>query len=145
MPTIDENVGAAGDLYQLRDPANSGDQRIIPFLEEYPWPLRQPLCAASDFAQTRFEHSYELPGSFDRVDHRAQSPNHVKDPGDASLIEGMDVEPAANEVRDDVGLKIGECQDKIGSGLRSRILSMFAEMKALTRGFSRRACGGRTT
>src|ERR1700730_4288736 len=31
------------------------------------------------------------------------------------------------------------------SGFRARILSIFAEMNALTRGFSRRACGGRTT
>src|SRR5580692_9662628 len=31
------------------------------------------------------------------------------------------------------------------SGFRARILSMFADVKALTRGFSRRACGGRTT
>src|SRR5438477_5881969 len=31
------------------------------------------------------------------------------------------------------------------SGFSARILSMFAEVKALTRGFSRRACGGRTT
>src|SRR5260370_39892700 len=29
------------------------------------------------------------------------------------------------------------------SGFRARILSIFAEVKALTRGFSRRACGGR--
>jgi hypothetical protein len=31
------------------------------------------------------------------------------------------------------------------SGFSARILSTFAEVKALTRGFSRRACGGRTT
>src|SRR5260370_37096278 len=37
---IGEDVDAAGDLDELRDPANSRDQRIVPFLEEYPWPLR---------------------------------------------------------------------------------------------------------
>jgi hypothetical protein len=30
------------------------------------------------------------------------------------LIEGVDVEPAANEIGDDVGLEIGEGQDEIG-------------------------------
>jgi hypothetical protein len=30
------------------------------------------------------------------------------------------------------------------SGFRARILSMFADVKALALGFSRRACGGRT-
>ena len=28
-------------------------------------------------------HAYKLPGSFARIDHRAQRPNHIEDPGDA--------------------------------------------------------------
>jgi hypothetical protein len=52
-------------------------------------------------------------------------------------------EPTANEIRGNTGLEIGEGQDEIG--LQKRILSMIADVKALTRGFSRRACGGRTT
>jgi len=40
ISAIGENVDAAGDLYKLRNPSNSGDQRIVPFLEEYPWALR---------------------------------------------------------------------------------------------------------
>ena len=36
------------------------------------------------------------------------------DPADCSLIEGVDVEPVANEIGDDVGLEIGEGQDEIG-------------------------------
>jgi hypothetical protein len=31
-----------------------------------------------------------------------------------SLVEGMDVDPAAKEICGNVGLEIGECQDKIG-------------------------------
>jgi hypothetical protein len=85
ISSICEDVDAAGDLDEFRDPPNSGDQRIVPFLEEYPWSLRQPLRAASDFGQTRFEISYELPSPFAR-DHCAQRPNHIEDPGDASLI-----------------------------------------------------------
>jgi hypothetical protein len=55
----------------------------------------------------------------------------------------MDVETAANEIGGDVRLQIGERQDEPGPS--ARILSIFAEVKALTRGFSRRACAGRTT
>src|SRR3984893_9361643 len=40
IPTIGEDVDAAGDLDELRDPTYAGDQRIVPLLEEYPWPLR---------------------------------------------------------------------------------------------------------
>jgi hypothetical protein len=114
LPTIEEDVDAAGDLDELRDPPNSGDQRLVPFFEEYLWPLRQSLRAASGFGQTGFECSDELPSPFARVDYRAQRANHVEDPGDASLIEGMDVDPAANEIRGDVGLEIREGQDQIG-------------------------------
>jgi hypothetical protein len=39
IPTISEDVDAAGNLDELRDPSNSGDQRIVPFLEEYLRPL----------------------------------------------------------------------------------------------------------
>jgi len=41
-------------------------------------------------------------------------PDHIQDAGDASLIEGMDVEPAANQIGSDVGLEIGECQNEVG-------------------------------
>src|SRR5271168_1670379 len=53
MPTIGENVDAAGDLNELRHPPNSGEQRIVPFLEEYPWPLQQSLRTASGFFRAR--------------------------------------------------------------------------------------------
>jgi len=55
----------------------------------------------------------------------------------------MNGKPAADEIGDDVGLEIGESQDE--GRASAMILLMFAEVKALTRGFSRRACGGRTT
>src|SRR5271165_2493793 len=38
--TISEDVDAACDRDELRDPSNPGDQRIIPLLEEHPRPLR---------------------------------------------------------------------------------------------------------
>jgi hypothetical protein len=84
-----------------------------------------------------------LLGPFARIHHRAEHPNHIEDPCDASLIGRMDVETAANEIGGDVRLQIGERQDEPGPS--ARILSIFAEVKALTRGFSRRACAGRTT
>ena len=37
--TIGKDVDAAGDLDEFRDPSYAGDQRIVPFLEEYPRPL----------------------------------------------------------------------------------------------------------
>jgi hypothetical protein len=114
ISTFGEDVDAPGDLDELRDPPNSGDQRLVPFFEEYLWPLRQSLRAASGFGQTGFERSDELPSLFAHIEHRAQSPNHIEDPYDASLIEGMDIESTANEIRGNVGLEIRKRQDKIG-------------------------------
>jgi hypothetical protein len=73
------------------------------------WSLRQPLRAASSFRQARFVHSYKLPSPFARIDHRAQHADHVEDPGNASLVEGVKVDPVANEFRGNVSLEIGKC------------------------------------
>jgi hypothetical protein len=54
-----------------------------------------------------------------------------------------DVEPATDQIGGDARLQIGERQEEVR--LQRRILSMFAEVKALTRGLSRQARGGRTT
>jgi hypothetical protein len=54
--------------------------------------------------QPRFECFYELSSPFVRIDHRAQCPDHIEDPGYASLIERMDVQSTANEIGDDIRL-----------------------------------------
>jgi hypothetical protein len=58
------------------------------------------------------------------------------------LIEGVHVEPAANNVGGDVRLEIRKRQDEIGP--QGEDLVDIRRVNALTRGFSRRACGGRT-
>jgi hypothetical protein len=58
-------------------------------------------------------------------------------------VEGMDGEPAADQIGDDIRSEIGERQDEVG--LQRQNLVDVRDVKALTRGFSRRACGGRTT
>ena len=40
ISSISENVHATGDLDELGDPTSPGDQRIVPFLEKDPRPLR---------------------------------------------------------------------------------------------------------
>jgi hypothetical protein len=52
-------------------------------------------------------------GPLARIHHRAEHPDHIEDPCDAPLIEGVDVDPAANEIGGDIRLEIGEGQDEI--------------------------------
>src|SRR5205814_728558 len=68
----------------------------------------------SDFGQMSLESAHKLPGPFTPIDHRANRPDHVEDAGDASLVKSMNVEPSADEIGGDVGLKIGERQDQVG-------------------------------
>jgi hypothetical protein len=86
--------------------------------------------------QTGFESPDELLRPLTSVHHCAQHPDHFEDLSDAPLIERMDGEPAAAQISDDVCLEIGEHQGQIRP--KCEDLSMFAEVKALTCGFSRR-------
>ena len=40
IPTFGEDVDATGDFDEFRNPSNSGDQRIVPFLKEHPRAFR---------------------------------------------------------------------------------------------------------
>jgi hypothetical protein len=88
---IGKDVDTARDLDELRDPPNRIDQRIVPFLEEYPRSFRQLLGTASGVSQACFEGGYELESPFARTNHRTDRSDHREDPCDASLVEGMDV------------------------------------------------------
>jgi len=69
--------------------------------------------AARVRASAKRTSSHELLGFLPCIHHGAKHPDHIEDPGNAALIEGMDVEPASNEIRDNVSLEIGEGQDEI--------------------------------
>jgi hypothetical protein len=73
----------------------------------------------------------KLFGPFACLHHRADHENHVEDARDASLIERMQVEPAANGLGGDICLEIRERQERIG--FSATILPTFVEEKAQTR------------
>jgi hypothetical protein len=112
---IGEYVDATGDLGQLRNASDPRDQWIVPLLEEYFRPLRQTIRAASGLNETRLKPGGKLLRPFACLYHGANHPNHVADARDASLIEGMDVQPVANKLGGDICLEIGKSQDEIGA------------------------------
>src|SRR5215469_8354462 len=113
VSAIGENVDAAGYLDELRNPSNSGDQRIIPLLEKHLWPLRQACGPLASFGQTGFESFDKLLGPLARAHHCPEHADHIEDPGDSALVEGVHLDPAANEIGDDVRLEVGERQNQI--------------------------------
>jgi len=113
IATISGDVDAAGYLDELRNPSNSGDQRIIPLLEKHLWPLRQACGPLASFGQTGFESFDKLLGPLARAHHCPEQADHIEDPGDGTLVEGVHLDPAANEIGDDVRLEVGERQNQI--------------------------------
>src|SRR5260370_41066500 len=61
-----------------------------------------------------FQASDELIGPLSRAHHSPAHLDHIEYASDASLIEGMDVDPATNEIGGNLGLEIRECKDKVG-------------------------------
>src|SRR5215469_10357975 len=110
---IGEDVGAPGDLDELRNPFNSEDQRIIPLLEKHPGPLRQACGSLASFGQTGFESFDKLPGPLNHAHYCPDHADHFEDPGDGALVEGVHLDPAANEIGNDIRLEVGERQDEI--------------------------------
>jgi len=76
------------------------------------------------------------------ADHHAKRAQHAQNFGDAALVEDVHLDAAAHEFGGDVGLQVREAEHEVR--LEARMRSIFADVNADTRGFSRRARGGRT-
>jgi hypothetical protein len=95
-------------------PSDARDQRIVPFLEEHAQPHRQARRRLADAVQIRGEAIGQLLGLALTADQAAEHRDHLKDLGHRALVEDDDVEAAAHELGDQVGLQIRERQHEIG-------------------------------
>ena len=106
---LGKDVDAAGDLDQLRHPADAGDHRLVPFLEIDPRPACERGCRARAPASSRCSsEARQRIGLRRRADQRAERADHVEDAGDVALVEGMHRDAAADQFGGDVGLQVGE-------------------------------------
>ena len=82
---------AAGDLDQLRHPADAGDQRVVPLLEVDARPADRRASRAATSRKPPFEGLRASASALSlAADERAKRPDHRKDAGDVALIEEMD-------------------------------------------------------
>ena len=105
---------AAGDLNQFLDPANTRNQRVVPFLEEHPRPTGQCRGRGPIEIQIHFQPIRQRVGARRRPDHGADNPDHLQDLGDASLVEDHHRIAALDEFRRNVSLQIGKAQHEVG-------------------------------
>src|SRR5215831_4015487 len=61
---------------------------------------------ASGVGQTGRKSLHEFLGPLTRVHHCSEHADHFEDPGDGALVEGVHLDPAANEIGNDTRLEV---------------------------------------
>jgi hypothetical protein len=98
---------------QLRHPGDAGNHRLVPFLEIDKRPLPQRLRLTGRVGNTGGETFGEPRCPVAGADECPQRADHVEDFGDRALVERVDGDPLADQRRDDIGLQIGEAENKV--------------------------------
>src|ERR1700730_2031328 len=109
---LGKHLLASGDLDEFRDPANSANERIVPFLE-INLGLRPAANRCRHLAKASFIALCKRFSLVQRSDQSADGADHCENAGDVALVESMDGNAGADELCCDFRLEIGECEDKI--------------------------------
>src|SRR5262245_1175561 len=94
-----ENRSAAGNLDELLDPSDAGNDRLVPLLEEDAKATWKAASRLANPIEVGLEIGGEPFGGRLTPDQTAEHPNHLQNLGDAALVEGDDRQAAANELR----------------------------------------------
>ena len=108
------DVVAAGDLDQLGNPADPGDQRLVPLLKEDARSGASMLLLAHDRLEAPSQGVRQRVGGIAAIDQRPEGADHSEDAGHVALVEQMDGEACAGEVLEDPGLEVRESEDQVG-------------------------------
>ena len=141
-PQFWQHVLAAGDLDQFGHPADAGDQGIVPFLEIDFWLWRWPR-RRGDTREALLRSRVASCSARSAAPTIAPSVRIIaKMPAMSRWLKTWMATPARTR-----SATMSACRSEKAStrsGCSARIFGISAEMKADTRGFSRRTCGGRT-
>src|SRR5690606_9075711 len=110
---LGEDVVAAGDRHQFRDPADAGDRRLVPLLEIDPRPTRQRRGLAGNFLQPTLQFIRVCVGTRAGTDQGAQAADVINDPVDAAVVGNPHLHPAAHQLGGDVGLDVGKADRQV--------------------------------
>src|SRR3984893_8708595 len=140
---IGEDVDAAGDLDELRDPTNTGDQRIGHSSKNT---LGRFFKLSARFRASARRASRAPTSSSARLLASTNAPSIRIISRIPATLRWLNERTAKPRRMRSAAMSAWRSENvRTRSGTSAMILSMFAEVKALTRGFSRRARGGRTT
>ena len=91
-------VLAAGDINQFGDPADAGDQRLVPFLEVHPRSAWQAQRSLARLIESIPQRRHQRFGPRLRPDHGAEQADEIEDLLDAALIEDVHLDAGANQL-----------------------------------------------
>jgi hypothetical protein len=131
-----EAVFASRDLDHLRHPADAGDHRLVPLLEVDPWPHVTAHPPAMPAILSRATRTPALPPRRAHPPAPQASPPCRRCPSTLRWLKQCTAMPC--RIR---SATISACRSENAStrsGFSARILSVWAEVKAATRGFSLR-------
>ena len=138
---LGEDRVAAGDLHQLFDPPDAGDQRVVPFLEEDARPDGSRAAAARIASSSSSRCETRRSARAGAADQSAEDADHLQDLGDAALVEHHHRVAALDQLGGDVGLQVGEAEDQVGLERLDLVVTRVDERRHAR---LRRASGGRT-
>src|SRR4029453_2085371 len=110
-----EDRRAAGNLDELLDPSEAGNNRLAPLLEERAKAAGKSASRLANPIEVGCEVGGERFSSRLTPDQPTKHSNHLQDLGDAALVECDDGQATANELRREIGLEILEGQDGMGA------------------------------
>src|SRR5690606_19612507 len=109
-----ETLASARDLDQLGDPADAGDDRVVPFLEVNERLVRDAPIALAHVVDPPRQLADQRVGALHGADEITDSGDHVEDAVDGAVVEHVDVDTARDQFAGDVGLQVREAEHEVG-------------------------------
>ena len=109
-----EDIRAAGQPDQFRDPGDAADHRFVPLLEVHPWVARQRAGRFPHPRQSLLQRARIALGLFGRPDQRAEAPHVTENALDRAVIADPHFDAVRDQIAGDVGLQIRESDGQVG-------------------------------
>src|SRR6266567_9210908 len=110
---LGEDVGAAGNVDELRYPADPAYLRVVPLLEVDAWPTRQKQRCCAHLGDVRFELRGIAFAQLPCTDHGAEAAHVGEDARHGAMITDPYLDAVLDERLCDIGLDVGEPDHQI--------------------------------
>src|SRR5262249_16867304 len=121
VPQLDKDIAASGDLDELRDPADAGDERIVPLLEVDTRAMGPHARVLADLLHLVPDVLDEAARGLFATERAADHEHGAQHVFERALVRAQHGDAAADQLPHDVLLEIGEPQHEIGLELEDLV------------------------